>query len=171
MTCVNELLHGGSHAFRDELYHKQRASPFMVAGIVARCEAGQGSRLEMHRRDRAGHHASRRRPLHFHQRRLPRLGQGTVRSGRDDGLGRRLAQDAACLGTAVERRLDRPAAPTHAPSGVERRHRLALAALLRAAVPKPQRTLLRPAQTGNRRSFTPTPRPASWNTDGVTRWS
>ena len=149
MTCVNELLHGGSHAFRDELYHKQRASTFMVAGIAARCEAGQRSRVEMHRRDRAGHHASRRRPLHFHQCGLPRLGQSTVRSGRDDGLGRRLAQDAAGLGTAVERRPDRPAAQTHAPSGVERCHRLALAALLRTALPKPQRTLLRPAQTGN----------------------
>lgn len=47
-----------SHAFRDELYHKQRASTFMVAGIVARCEAGQRSQLEMRRRDRAGYHAS-----------------------------------------------------------------------------------------------------------------
>ena len=44
------------------------------------------------------------------QRRLPRLGQSAVRSGRDDGLGRRLAQNAARLGTAVERRPDRPAA-------------------------------------------------------------
>ena len=57
----------------------------------------------------------RRRPLHFHQRRLPRFGQGTVRSGRADRVGGRLAQNAACLGTAVERRLDRSAAATHAP--------------------------------------------------------
>src|SRR3989304_3429711 len=43
----------------------------------------------------------------------------------------------------------RPAAQTHAPSGLERRHRLAFAALLRAALPKPQRTLLWPAQAGD----------------------
>ena len=103
----------------------------MVVGIVARCKADQGSRLEMHRRDRVGDYASGRRTLYFRQRRLPRLGQSTVRSGRDDGLGRRLAQDAACFGTAVERRADRPTASTHSPPGVERRHRLALAALLR----------------------------------------
>ena len=60
-----------------------------------------------------------------------------------------LPKTLACLGTAVERRLDRPAAETHASSGVECRHRLALAALLRTAVAKPQRTLLRPAQAGN----------------------
>ena len=62
----------------------------------------------MHRRDRAGHHASRRRSIHFRQRRLSRLGQSTVRSSRDDGPRRRLAQDFARLGTSIERRLDRP---------------------------------------------------------------
>ena len=121
----------------------------MVAGIVAGREAGQRSRLEMFRRDRVVHHTSRRSPLCFDCRRLPRFGESAVRSRRDDGLGRHVAQDVARFGAAIERRLDRAAAPTYAPPGVERRHRLALAALLRAAVPKPQRTLLWPAQAGN----------------------
>jgi len=40
MTYVARSLHAGIHAFRDALSCKQRASPFMVAGIVGPCEVG-----------------------------------------------------------------------------------------------------------------------------------
>ena len=87
--------------------------------------------------------------LHLAERRLPRLGPCTIRAGRAYRIGRRLVQNVDRFGTAIERRFDRPVAQTHAPSGMEHRHRLALAALLRRALPKPQRTLLRQTQTGN----------------------
>jgi len=89
MTCANELLHGGSHAFRDELYHKQRASTFMSLGLLldaklVKITAGNAPH------DRAGHHASGRRTLHFHQCRLPRPGNApsdqAVMTALDEGL-------------------------------------------------------------------------------------
>ena len=122
----------------------------MGGGIVAQRETGQGSRLEMHRRGGVGHYAVRCLALYFGECRLPRFGQSAVRSGRDDRFGGRLAQDFAGLGATIEQRLERTAAASHATPGMERRHRLALAALLRTTVPKPQRTVLRPAQAGDR---------------------
>ena len=144
MICANKSFHGGSHAFRDELYHKQRAGVFMGGGIVAQRETGQGSRLEMHRRGGVGHLrcARRRLALYFRECRLPAIwlwppSDQAVMTPLEEGL----AQDFAGLGTTIEQRLERTAAASHATPGMERRHRLALAALLRTTVPKPQRTV------------------------------
>ena len=96
MTCVNRSLHGGSHAFRDELYHNQWASAFMVVGIVAeaklvkdhgwKCTAAMVLWIVLRAAARCISISCR----------VPRLGQGTFRPGGDDGLGGRPAQDR-CL--------------------------------------------------------------------------
>src|SRR5688572_5256501 len=80
---------------------------------------------------------------------LSRPVQGAFRSGGDDGLGRRPSQNVAGLGTPFERGLDGRFASSHAAARLGSGHRLASVAVLRAASPQSQRTLLREASTRN----------------------
>ena len=119
-----------------------------------------------YRRDRAEHHTSRRRPLHFCQCCLPRFGQSAVRPGRDDCFGGRFAQDLACLGTTIERRFDRPVAETHASSGGGMLPSTGTCSPTTDSRCKAATNSTTASPSWVPRSFTPMPRRASWNTAG-----
>ena len=63
MTYANELLQEGSHAFRGELYHKQRASPSMVLESLMLAKLVKDHGGGMHRLGRVVHRDSSRRSL------------------------------------------------------------------------------------------------------------
>jgi len=149
MICVNRSLHGGSHAFKDELYHNQQPSVLVESGMPAASEVGQGSRAALHRGGGAGDRASSHGAIDFHLGRVLRSGLGSLQPCGPDGLGRWVAQDTGRAGTPTQRGPGRPSAASDASSGVGSSDRLAPGPVLREAAEKPERNLLRSAETGH----------------------
>src|SRR5437773_486363 len=105
----------------------------MDARVLDASQAGQGPRLAVHRSGGVEHRTAGGGALYFRFRRLPRLGPGALCSGGHGRLGGGPAQDVAGVGAAIERGFDRSAAAADAAAGLGGGHRLAPAALLRAA--------------------------------------
>ena len=154
-SCVNDLcqqsLHGGSHAFKDELYHNQQRSVQLESGMFAGKQ--NWSRItdgSAPRRWCWGSCFALRPRIDFRLGRVPRPGGWALRPRRLDRLGRRAAQNVGCSRTPSERSFDGRHAAPHASSGVGGRYRFAPEPVLRCPVPQPQRNLLRPAEAGHK---------------------
>jgi hypothetical protein len=123
----------------------------------------------MHRRDRVGHHASRRRSIHFRQRRLRDLAKApsdqAVMTALEDGLPKTLL--------VLERRLN-DALIDPLPRRMRRRAwNVAIDWHLQPYYGQPfqsRNELYYGQPKQGTESFTPTPRPASSSMDSATRW-